>query len=244
MIERYNFIKKWSDFILTETLKTNDIDFVIKHSSSELNLSHIKNDMIKDNNKILLTIYDFNFLHDINAVFDYINSLFIDRNGWFPSKYILYNLSDMKNELIYDEEFLKNNKQKIKKVIITYEAKYDIEDILPDKLYHLSIRHFEKNIIKNGLFPKSKNKQTITLDRIYVCKSAKDCYLLINKMKNEYVYKIYTNNLNTINYKWVIFEINTSDLNIKIYKDPNYIDNGYYVVDNIQPDNIKIYDKE
>lgn len=244
MKDRYEFIKYWSDFILNETLKTHNIDFVIKNSSSELNLSHIKNDMEKDDNKINLTIYDFNKLHDIDIVFNYINSLLIDRNGWFPSKYILYNLKDMKNELIYDEVFLKDNYKKIKKAIITYESKYDIEVKLPNKLYHLSIQQYENNILKNGLCPKNKNKLTVTLDRIYVCKDVNDCYLLINKMKNEYAYKLSKNKFNKINHKWIIYEINTNNLNIKIYKDPNYIDKGFYIIDNISPDNIIIYDKE
>jgi hypothetical protein len=241
---RYEFIKTWSEYILNETLKTNNIDFVIKNSSSELNLSHIKNDMSKDNNKINLTIYNFNELHNLDVVFDYINSLMIDRNGWFPSKYILYNFQDIKNELIYDEKYLKTNHNKISKVIITYEARYDIEDELPHKLYHLSIQQYEKQILKNGLYPKCKNKQTLSLDRIYVCKNIDDCYLLINKMNNEYIYKISKNKLNTINYKWIIYEIDTNTLNIKLYKDPNYIDRGYYMFDNIPATRIKIFDKE
>ena len=120
----YKFIKIWSDFILNETLKTNDIDFVIKNVSSELNLSHIRNDMYKYNNKIEMIIYDFDELYNLDIIFDYINSLMIDRNGWFPSKYILYNISDMKNEFLYDEDFLKQN-QRISKL----EAKALIESI-------------------------------------------------------------------------------------------------------------------
>lgn len=150
----------------------------------------------------------------------------------------------MKNELIYDEDFLKNNKEKINKVIITYESKYDIETNLPTKLYHLSVQQYESQILKNGLYPKSKNKKSLSLDRIYVCKKVEDCYLLINKMKNEYVYKISINKLNNINYKWIIYEIDTKELEISIYKDPNYINRGYYITDNIKPVNIKIYDKE
>ena len=49
--------------------------------------------------------------------------------------------------------------------------------------------------------------------------------------------------LNKINDKWIIYEIDTKGLDIKLYKDPNY-SNGYYVVDNIYHSNIKIYEKE
>ncbi|MCK9415294.1 hypothetical protein M0Q97_01395 [Candidatus Dojkabacteria bacterium] len=241
----YKYIKKWSNFIMNETLKTNYIDFVIKNVSSELNLSHIKNDMHKDNNRIELTLYNFYKLHNINIVLNYIDSLMIDRNGWFPSKYILYNLKNMKNELIYDDKYLKNNYKNIEKVIITYEPKYDIiEPNIPDKLYHLSIQEYKDNTLKYGLFPKSKNKQTKHLDRIFVCKYVDDCYLLIPRMLNNYTYTISKNKLNKINYKWIIYEIDTKDLNINLYKDPNYIDKGYYIIDNIKPEKIKIYDIE
>ena len=35
---KYKFIKNWSDFIINETLKTTDIDFVIKNVNDEINL--------------------------------------------------------------------------------------------------------------------------------------------------------------------------------------------------------------
>jgi hypothetical protein len=241
----YKFIKTWSDFILNETLKTNCVDFVIKNVSTELNLSHIKNDMCKDGNKIELKIYDFFKLHNLDVVFDYINSLMIDGNGWFPSRYILYNLKGIKNELIYNEDYLKYNQKFLKEVIIIYEPKYDIvENNKPEKLYHLSIQEFKDGVLKNGLLPKSKNKQTKHLDRIYVCKYINDCYFLIPKMRNTYTYNVFKNNLNNINYKWIIYEIDIKGLDVILYKDPNYTDKGYYIIDNIKPETIKISDLE
>jgi len=53
----------------------------------------------------------------------------------------------------------------------------------------------------------------------------------------------YDNRRDNINDKWIIYEIYTDDLNIKIFKDPNYI-NGYYIIDNIPNNIIKVIDKE
>lgn len=204
----YKFIKKWSDYILNETLKTNDIDFVVDDIQSDLRLSGIDCDVSKKNNKIELIIYDFDKLYIIDETFDYINSLFIDRNGWFPSTIKLTNNTGKENELKYDENYLIENYNTLNKVIIIYEPKFDIVVNMPKKIISFEYSG-TNNILKNGLFPKSKNKKSIHLDRIYLCS-----------------------------------ETDTKELDISIYKDPNYINRGYYITDNIKPVNIKIYDKE
>jgi hypothetical protein len=62
-------------------------------------------------------------------------------------------------------------------------------------------------------------------------------------MKFHYKIRKTNNKKDNLNDKWIIYEIVTSGLDIKLYKDPNYI-NGYYIVDNIPSDLIKIIDKE
>jgi hypothetical protein len=62
-------------------------------------------------------------------------------------------------------------------------------------------------------------------------------------MKYDYVKRKNINKLNKINTDWIIYEIDTKNIE-KLYKDPNYIDKGYYIVDNINPKDIIIYDKE
>jgi len=233
----YNFIKKWSNFVLNETLKTNDIDITIRNIENELSLLSFNFSISKVNNVIELTLNEFYSIQNFDIVFNYLDSLFIDRNGWFPSKYKIINLSDNKNIFQYNEDYLKDNQKYFKTVIITYEPKYDVEINVPDKLYHLTIQQYENKILKNGLIPKTKNKLSKHLDRIYVCGSPNGCYNLIQMMKISYI------NSKTPNTKWVIFEINLTDLDIKLYKDPNY-NNGYYITDNIHPDRISIFDKE
>ena len=159
MINRYKFIKSWSDFILNDTLKTNDVDFVIDDIQSNLRLSGIDCDLSKTQNMLDLIIYDFDKLDVISDTFLFINSLFIDRNGWFPSKMKLVNTIGRENELKYDEEYLIDNHKKLDKIVITYEPIFDIESNIPNKLYHLSIIEYKNTILKNGLIPKSKNKK-------------------------------------------------------------------------------------
>jgi hypothetical protein len=70
-----------------------------------------------------------------------------------------------------------------------------------------------------------------------------DYYNLTNRMKFYYNNRKINNVEDKINDKWIIYEIDTSGLDIKLFKDPNYID-GYYIIDNIPSDLIKIIDKE
>jgi hypothetical protein len=97
--------------------------------------------------------------------------------------------------------------------------------------------------LKSGLIPKSKSKLTYHPDRTYVCLHKLGCKALISNMKMFYKSLLWKNTKNKIDYRWVIYEIDTKDLDIKLYLDPNYI-GGYYTLDNIPPDKIKIVEYE
>lgn len=240
------YIKIWSDFILDETLKTNEIYYSIDNIFDELSLSGIKCKLYDQDNMIKLILYNFNELYVIDSMFDYINSLIIDRNGWFPSKMKIIHFDGMENTIKYNQEYLIEHQKTIKEVIITYEAKFNvIITTIPKKLYHLSIQEFKEDILKNGLIPKSRNKKSIHLDRIYFCKEIKDCKLLIFDMKYDYENIKRENPKNTINTKWIIFEIDTTNIvDLKLYKDPSFKDKGYYCIDNISPNNISVLEEE
>ena len=241
----HKFIETWSGFILNETLKTHDIDLTLYNVNNELSLLKFNFNIQKNpNNSLLLTLNGFNYINTVGEYLDIINRLLTDRHGWFPTKMEITNFSGMVNIFPYNEEILKSENNKYYTTVsITYEPKYDIETILPDKLHHLSIQEYKDDVLKKGLIPKSKSKLSIHLDRIYVCSDIKDCYNLINRMKFYYKNRKINNKKDNINDKWIIYEIDTKGLNIKLYKDPNYI-NGYYIVDNIPNNLIKIIDKE
>ena len=62
-------------------------------------------------------------------------------------------------------------------------------------------------------------------------------------MKMIYNKQKWSNPKSKINDKWVIYEIETKDLDMKLYHDPNYL-GGYYSLTNIPPNNIKIIEFE
>jgi len=232
-----NSVKTYSQFILNETLKSHDIDLTINNINRELSLMKINFNINKQYNKIILTLINSNYILNIKTLLDYMDSLFIDRHGWFPSEMRLKNLSEKSNILAYDEDYIKDNIKYLLEINIIYESKLDILINKPDTLYHLSIQEFEKSILKKGLIPKSKSKLSKHLDRIYLCKKIDDCYKLIPKMKMYYVSKA------MINSKWIIYKINMKNLDIDMYQDPNYLECGY-IIDNISKENIKIIEKE
>jgi hypothetical protein len=151
----------------------------------------------------------------------------------------------------YDESELKLKQDIISEVKIDFNSKFDeIETNSPSKLYHLSIQEYENRILKNGLFPKSKSKISSHTERVYLCKSTQDCGSLIPQMKLHYSEEkdinLYTlgNKKWRKNTKWIIYEIDNSGKNkIVLYKDPGYI-NGYYTLDNINPEFIEVNSRE
>jgi len=236
-------ITLYSEFILNETLLTHDIDLALSNIDNELSLMRIYDFAIikNKNNTFSIKLNNFNRIFNVKTYLDYLNSLIINRHGWFPSIMNVNYLSGEERKFPYDEDFLIKNVQYLNSVEISYEAKYNSKmDNFPDIMYHLTIQEYEESILKNGLIPKSKSKLSKHLDRIYLTSSLSDSQNLINKMKLLYSIKITPKN--KINFKWVIFEVNLNGLNINVYKDP--MSDGYYVVDNIPKENIKILQKE
>jgi hypothetical protein len=238
-------IKKFNEYLETLNegiIKTTDIDQTINSSHNFLSKLKIDYEITKFNNKILLKINSFDNIHLIRDIFNTIESYFINMNGWFPSTMDLESIHNSNKILSYNNEYLIARQNFLKSVTLYFESKFDIEDIIPNKLYHLSIQNFEKGIIKYGLVPKEKSKLTQHPDRIYVCKTIQDCKNLIYQMKFYYSNLKIENPKNKINDKWIIYEIDTTSVN-KLYKDPNY-NNGFYILNPIKPSDIKIIEKE
>ena len=220
-------------------LKSYDIDFVIDKSFQRLSVLNIKFDIIKlPNNTIKLTLYGFNKVL-IDDVFGLLNKNFTNLFGWYPSYLYLENLSGMKNKMNYDEKYLKKTYKYLNEVSIIYESKFDIVVNIPNKLYHLSIQEYEGKILTDGIVPKTKSKLSSHGNRIYVCSNIDDCEDLIEEMKFYFFDK-----KDKVNTKWVIYEINTENLKLKLFKDPNYIEKGFYLLGNIPPNNISVIKKE
>lgn len=231
------------EFIKEGLIKTQPADVVLRK------VIFLPNNLIyginytKSDNLIHFEILFFNKLSEISKTFDAIESYFINMMGWFPSMMKIISLSGMENNIQYNKDYLIKNMSFISKVNIIFESKFDIESNIPDKLYHLSIKEFEKSILKNGLSPKSKSKISYHDSRIYVCKSILNCKSLIPNMEMIYNQQKWSNPKSKINDDWIIYEIDTSGLDIDLYYDPNYI-GGYYLLKNIPSNNIKIVEVE
>jgi len=236
-------IQKWSEYILTETLKTFDIDLTIKNIDKELDLLNIEFKINKEENKIELTLPNFKYTQPIHKIIKTIESLFIDRFGWFPSSIKATNIYGRSNTASYNPTILINNQENIQSITIIFEAKYDELREVPSKLYHVSIQEYKNNILKRGLIPKSNSKRTVHLDRIYVCKTVEAVKTIINQLFIPFEFELMRNDKNNKNIKYMILEIDTTGLDLKLYSDPNY-KLGYYLISNIPPTHIKIIEEE
>jgi hypothetical protein len=231
------------EFIKEGLIKTQPSNIVLNKiiflpSNLIYNIRHTKSDNI-----IHFNILYFNKLSNISETFDAIESYFINMMGWFPSNVTIKSLSDMTNDMQYNRDYLIKNMSFIQSVEIKFESKFDIEIDIPKNLYHLSIREFEKSILKYGLSPKSKSKVSYHDSRIYVCKHILGCKSLIPNMKMVYSQQKWSNPKSKIDDRWIIYEIDTDGLQINLYNDPNYT-GGYYLLNNIPSDNLKILEKE
>jgi hypothetical protein len=231
------------DFISEGLIKTQPYNIVLNKvnflpNNLIYNIKHTKSD-----NLINFQIFYFNKLSDISKTFDAIESYFINMMGWFPSTMIINSLSGMSNSIQYNRDYLIKNMDFLDKVNIIFESKFDIETNIPNKLYHLSIQEFEKSILKSGISPKSKSKISYHDSRIYLCKHILGCKDLIPKMIMIYSQQKWSNPKSKINDKWIIYEIDTTRLDMKLYSDPNYI-GGYYTLINIPSKSIKIIERE
>jgi hypothetical protein len=243
------YYKDYINYINEGLIKTYPGDIISNNLTNSLIGLNLNFNVEFLENKIKLSLNFFNAIpvYNLDNLFDIINILVINRGGWFPSQMNITNINGMRNSLRYNLDNLYLNHSQYNIVEIIYDADFDnlVYDI-PNKLYHLSIGEYKNKILKYGLFPKSKDKLTSHLDRIYLCKSIEDCKDLINRMKLYYSDEKSFNIYNKQKRKYdkdtvpIIFEIDNSDGFIeKLYKDPNY-EKGVYILDNIPPNKISI----
>lgn len=244
------YFKDYIESINEGLIKTYPGDKVLKDILSSLENLHINSTGSFEDNKIKLTISNFNNipLNKIRHLFDHIDTFVVNRGGWFPSTMKIIKLTNIHKLSKYNFDDIIRINDEIDSITITYESKFDIEESnIPDKLYHLTIKEYQKKINKIGLIPKSKSKLSSHLDRIYVCKTKQDCVDLIPKMmmyytgeEDENIYKLGKEFFNK-DITPIIYEIDNSSKEIdKLYLDINYGEKGYYILNNILPDKLKV----
>jgi hypothetical protein len=228
-------------FRLNEGLiKTYNIDIVIDKLDYFFKDLKIIYDVYKNpsNEKIILEIENFNKIFNIIDVINIIENYFINISGWFPSSIKLENIHGMFNTFLYDKNYLITNSDFIKSIKITFESKFDLITKTPDRMYHLTINEFNDKIMKHGLVPKNKSKKSIHPERIYLCETIDSCEKLILQMEIYYAELKYKNKNLKIDINWIIYEV-IIPKDIKLYKDPNYVE-GFYTTDNIPSNCLKV----
>jgi len=210
--------------IYKEEYKLNLQEGLIKTTNINKTTNIIKNnypsleiDIDKNNNTF--KIKNFN-TKNFNELLKLINNL-----GWFPS----WVKSPFYNGKYFEGVELNSTSQ------IRFEAKYDEkEENIPNFLYHISPALNTPKIYKNGLAPKSRSKASYHPERVYLLKDpsqAEDLADLFYQKTGENI--------------WDLLQIDTSKIPgdyLRLYKDPNY-DNGYYTLNNIPPQALKIIEK-
>jgi hypothetical protein len=218
-----NGLKKTSVKLFKEGLiKTYPFDFVVQRLSKFGVVKLISNKIYLGLNK--------EFYRSIEGLITYLNTL-----GYFAATFKILN----KNQKITPENYKNYNNvadvlniiDGIQQIWIEIEAKYDeLFNNNPLYFYHLTSKNNLNKIKQQGLIPKSKSKKSYHPDRIYVVDQ-------INSLKQLLVYFTKIDGKKISDY--VILKINYELTNKpKIYNDPNFLDLGYYFVDNISPNAI------
>jgi hypothetical protein len=250
----YNF-NNFVQLVTEGLIKTYDLYKTIDGTNDLLKTYNIKFEIIKKNNTFSIKIFNANMTPNVIDIIEIFLSSIFNLYGWFPSKMDMENIYGMKNSKKFDKDELYMYIKNLLSIEITFESKFDIKVTdIPEKLYHITIQHYEEIILKNGIYPKYKSKLT-THDydgRIYLCDSILKCKSLISRMNlfyKEEMYDILHDIRNPKKYynkntKWTLFEINTEKAKIdKLYIDPNFL-GGYYYLNNIPNNALQIIERE
>ena len=248
-----SFINKINEGLI----KSYDVDKTTQDISRIMSSYNLKYSIIVNNNNTFeIFIDDFDRIKYLKPTIEYILDTIFNLYGWFPSKLEATNFFGSTNKFNFMKDYLLNPSNHLVNIKITFESKFDkIDTNIPEKLYHLTIQQYGKDTLQKGILPKSKSKlSSHDYDgRVYLCKTIDKCKNLINPM-----YIFYSKEKDSILYsgknikktyykntKWVIYEIDTKVANIKtLYQDPNYPNVGYYYLNSIKREAIKIVDKE
>ncbi len=227
----WNYIFKYNDYIKNiESLNESD-DLEIydeyKKSASKVKILAEGLIMTHPNNKSLdIILRRFKELSG-NIEPDgeiFLHGQFLEINKYIP---LFRNLGYIISKYTIDgNKWLKDFIDTTKPIALYLEAIYDMEiSPIPYILYHVSPKNFKEKIEKIGLIPKSGSKLSNHPARIYLTDN-------LNLAKN------FGNS--QLNSDFIICQINTDGLDMKLYSDVNLRSNGYYTLSNIPPSNITI----
>lgn len=158
---------------------------------------------------------------------------FLNNLGYFPAS-VEYELNNKAEQ--YKLKYTPSTFRKLildqqpTYLIFTFEPKYDPVVKPPRYIYHITDRKYLDSIKKIGLKPKTLNKLSAHESRIYF------------SISEEAVQKLWSR------FKWyipqdrgVLLTVDTENLDITFYNDPNFDKLGVYTYANISPQHIISY---
>lgn len=223
---------KFTKLVREGLIQTYPIKILVKLLTRELAIQKvISNIDIEESTKTIFVKVESNSLLNKEYI-KLFNTIFM--TGYFPSIFEFYGVDDnLVDYLKYDDisnDFIKILNNKISNshfTQLTIEAKYNDVVNLPKFLYHVTKQSNVKKILKIGLVSKTKSKKAYHNDRIYIGYNP----IIVKSLTNEFDRDSYC-----------LLEIDTNDLIIKLYDDPDFHKYGSYTYNNIPPKNIKIID--
>jgi len=208
-------LKDVPDFQIINTNEERGIiSFNFKVNYPDLTMSRIYGANIPDPNisKILVLVNNLGYFV-ASYIFDF-NPFSFYKSKYSPNKF-------------RDDFFSRTPRE----IVFTIEKKYDdVDEDIPNKIYHITNKSFINKIQNKGLIPVSGSKQSYHPERIYFTKSIDDMKKFSN-MVSKFIPKE----------DQLILTIDTTDLNTTFYKDPNLL-GAVYTYKNINPKNIISYE--
>jgi hypothetical protein len=211
---------------------------------------------IKDDKWIVIefkpTDFDWNSLEEAHFFEDYVGmhrgngiKYFLEKLnlfGYIPTYVEILRNNKIKTEYRFSYNRLKNDIDDYNGDLIRlfFQPKYSeimSSDEVPHFIFHLSELDFRNKIKKIGLVPRRNERYD---DRVYVCLCESDMTpQFIKNLKREKSIKAFERYGKQIIVDTLdLYKIDTSDLNLILYKDPEFSENGFYIKKNIPPKNI------
>jgi hypothetical protein len=224
-----NFIENKDFEMLNEGLtKSYDSDKAIRFI---VNNSSFTNDDIwvaeaQNDTEYIKIDVKYSNMDDAERMFKMLENVY----GWYISNIVYDLFDDMETESIKDFDYSYLGEILVDEddeITFTFEKKFDKEYEGTDTtIYHITDEKYLNKIQRIGLVPRSENKLTVHPERIYFSLTYKGVEELLK-------------NHNFIIDDVVVLEVDISDLDIKLYYDPN-MPEAVYTMSNIPPKNIKI----
>ena len=146
---------------------------------------------------------------------------------------IITNLGYFISKLTIDgREWIKEYNKNTKPIAFILEAKYDYQVEIPEALYHASPIKFKDKIIKFGLTPKTGNKLSNHPERIYLTDDLNKAIDFGNYLREEDNNEWYKNG-------YCVYSVKGIGIS-KLYSDVNFRKDGFYTLNNIKSENIKL----